>query len=76
MTPTATIARTLPRILPPFREYSGFNMSFERDGGSMAGSIAEADLAVPGRARVIVRAGLRYWGWLLSHAEMSKISLV
>ena len=63
MTPTATIARTRPRILPPVREYRGFNMSFKRDEGSTDGVIADPDRAVPRRARVIVRAGLRHWGW-------------
>jgi anti-sigma regulatory factor (Ser/Thr protein kinase) len=53
-------------------------MSFERHKGSTAGSIAEADRAVPGRARVIVRAGLRYWGWpgLVESAELLVTELV
>ena len=78
MTSAATITRTRPRTLPPLREYLGFNMSFERDEGSTAGSIAEADLAVPRRARVIVRAGLRYWGWagLIESADLLVTELV
>jgi hypothetical protein len=78
MTPTATIARTLPRSLPPLREYPGFNLSFERDEGSTAGAIAKADRAVPRRARVIVRAGLRYWGWpgLIESADVLVTELV
>ncbi|MER6206344.1 ATP-binding protein [Streptomyces sp. NPDC001642] len=62
MTPTATVARTRPGILLAPRVYPGFDMSFERSTGSIVGVIAEADRAVPGRSRVIVRAALRYWG--------------
>lgn len=78
MTPTATIARTRPRILPPVREYRGFDMSFKRDEGSTAGVIADPDRAVPRRARVIVRAGLRYWGWpgLIESADVLVTELV
>ncbi|WP_405971763.1 ATP-binding protein [Streptomyces sp. NBC_00988] len=53
-------------------------MSFERDEGSTGGVIADADRAVPGRARVIVRAGLRYWGWpgLIESADVLVTELV
>jgi anti-sigma regulatory factor (Ser/Thr protein kinase) len=53
-------------------------MSFERDEDSTAGGIADADRAVPGRARVIVRAGLRYWGWsgLIESADVLVTELV
>ncbi|MFF5307625.1 ATP-binding protein [Streptomyces sp. NPDC013161] len=52
--------------------------SFERHKSSTAGSIAEADLAVPRRARVIVRARLRYWGrpGLVEPAELLVTELV
>ncbi|MFE9604464.1 ATP-binding protein [Streptomyces hokutonensis] len=51
---------------------------FERHRGSGAGVIAEADRAVPGRARVIVRARLRYWGWpgLVESADVLVTELV
>jgi anti-sigma regulatory factor (Ser/Thr protein kinase) len=58
--------------------YRGFDVFFERDEGSTAGAIADADRAVPGRARVIVRAGLRYWGWpgLIESADVLVTELV
>ncbi|SEF03966.1 Anti-sigma regulatory factor (Ser/Thr protein kinase) [Streptomyces sp. 3213] len=78
MTPPATVARTGLRATPRLRVYPGFNMSFERDEGSTDGVIADADRAVPGRARVIVRAGLRYWGWpgLIESADVLVTELV
>lgn len=78
MTPTATIVRTRPGIPPPLREYPGFNISFKRAEGSAAGVIADADRSVPGRARVIVRAGLRCWGWagLIESADVLVTELV
>ena len=52
--------------------------SFERHKGSTAGAIDESDLAVPRRARVIVRARLRYWGrpGLVEPAELLVTELV
>lgn len=44
------------------RVHPGF-VFFERHGGSTAGAIDEDDLAVPRRARIMVRTGLRYRGW-------------
>jgi len=78
MTSVATATRTRPRTLPPPRVYPGFDMSFERDEDSTAGAIAEKDRAVPRRARVIVRAGLRYWGWpgLIESADVLVTELV
>ncbi|MER6206558.1 ATP-binding protein [Streptomyces sp. NPDC001642] len=53
-------------------------MSFERHEGSTAGGIADADRAMPHRARVILRAGLRYWGWpgLIESADVLVTELV
>ncbi|WP_200811877.1 ATP-binding protein [Streptomyces sp. 3213.3] len=78
MTSAAIIARTCPRIRPVPRVYPGFDVSFERDTGSTGGVVADADRAVPGRARVIVRAGLRYWGWpgLIESADVLVTELV
>jgi hypothetical protein len=78
MTPAATIARTRPSTLPPLRVYPGLDMSFERGRGSTAGAIGEADRSVPRRARVIVRAGLRYWGQpgLIESADLLVTELV
>jgi len=77
-TSAATAAPTCLRTLPAPRVYRGFDVSFERDEGSTAGVIADADRAVPGRARVIVRAGLRYWGWpgLIESADVLVTELV
>ncbi|MFD4562122.1 ATP-binding protein, partial [Streptomyces sp. NPDC058469] len=60
------------------RVYPGFNMSFERGEGSTDGVVADADRAVPRRARIIVRAGLRYWGWpgLIESADVLVTELV
>jgi len=78
MTSAAIIARTRPRIRPVPRVYPGFDVSFERGTGSTGGVVADADRAVPGRARVIVRAGLRYWGWpaLIESADVLVTELV
>nr|WSY53331.1 ATP-binding protein [Streptomyces sp. NBC_00886] len=53
-------------------------MSFERDERSTAGTIAEIDRTAPRRARVTVRAGLRYWGRpeLIESAELLVTELV
>ncbi|WP_280882860.1 ATP-binding protein [Streptomyces pseudovenezuelae] len=53
-------------------------MSFERGKGSKDGAIADTDRAAPRRARAIVRAGLRYWGWpeLIESADLLVTELV
>jgi hypothetical protein len=78
MTPTATVARTDLRTTRRLRAYTGFDMSFVRDSGSTAGAIAEVDRAVPRRVRLIIRAGLRYWGLpgLTASAELLATELV
>ncbi|MFJ9250491.1 ATP-binding protein [Streptomyces sp. NPDC101776] len=54
-------------------------MSFKRSSSSTAGVIAKADRAAPRRARVILRAGLRYWGQpdeLIQSADLVVTELV
>ena len=54
-------------------------MSFKRSTGSTASAIAKADRAAPRRARVILRAGLRYWGQpdeLIESADLLVTELV
>lgn len=53
-------------------------MSFKRHEGSTAGVIAKADRPAPRRARITVRAGLRYWGQpgLIESADLLVTELV
>ncbi|WP_329550455.1 ATP-binding protein [Streptomyces sp. NBC_00696] len=77
---TAQVANTVAAGAEAFRLRGcpELDESFERHRGSTAGSIAEADLAVPRRARVIVRARLRHLDWpgLVEPAELLVTELV
>jgi len=78
MAPVAATVRRNATTHPVLRVYPGLDVSFVRREGSGAGAIAEMDRAVPRRARVIVRAGLRYWGrpGLIESADVLVTELV
>ncbi|MDH6612890.1 anti-sigma regulatory factor (Ser/Thr protein kinase) [Streptomyces sp. SAI-208] len=78
MTPTETVAPTVPKTTRRLLMYPGIDVSFVRDSSSTAGTLGEADRAVPYRVRVIVRTALRQWGLpgLIEPAELLATELV